>query len=157
METNLRQIRTVTTRPQYCVPCAVVPCTPSAMVTQSSRWAAHFKVQLSVHKFLLMSYMNFPSNLRPCPLMLPLFAWENSSTPVLIQPPFRQLWRAVTLLLSIFFSRLKYSQLSCFSYTVYALHQFCCPSLDSLENLNAFPELRGTELNTEFKVWPPQC
>ncbi|KAK4821429.1 hypothetical protein QYF61_019707 [Mycteria americana] len=38
-----------------------------------------------------------------------------------------------------------------------ALHQLCCPSLDSLQHLNVSLVARGPKLNTAFKVRPHQC
>lgn len=37
------------------------------------------------------------------------------------------------------------------------LHQLCCPSLGSLQQRNALPAVRGSELDTGLKVWPHQC
>lgn len=37
------------------------------------------------------------------------------------------------------------------------LHQLCFPSLNLLQHLDVFPELREPELNTALEVWPHQC
>ncbi|TRZ08524.1 hypothetical protein HGM15179_018581 [Zosterops borbonicus] len=38
-----------------------------------------------------------------------------------------------------------------------ALHQPCCLSLDTFENLNILLKLSGLELDIVLKVWPHQC
>lgn len=56
--------------------------------------------------------------------------------------------------LSLLCSRL--NSLSCSSSHLCFLHQLCSPALDTLQHL-CVPELRGPEMNTQFKVQPHPC
>ncbi|KAK4829053.1 hypothetical protein QYF61_001858 [Mycteria americana] len=71
----------------------------------------------SVNKFCLISNLNLPwCNFRPFPLVLSLVTWEKRLTPTSLQPPFRELYRAIRSLLGLLFSRLNNpSSLSCSS------------------------------------------
>jgi len=36
-------------------------------------------------------------------------------------------------------------------------HQFCCPSLNTLQGLDVFLAVRGPKLDRVLDVWPDQC
>lgn len=107
----------------------------------------------SVKKIFLISSPNLPCySLRPFPLILLLFTWEKRLTPTLLQPPFKQLWRARSSVLSLLFSRLNTPAPSAACTPDPA--QLHCPSLDMIPHLSVFLVMRCPDLSAGFDVQP---